>query len=316
MNIHQHAVLTPRRREQMVLAVLEQALTLKAAAAAFRVSGRTVSKWLARYRQGGVAALQDRSSRPRRLRQSTAFLRQEEVFALRRQKLTGCEIARRTGLSRATVSRLLRRARLNRWRDLFPPVPVVRYERAHPGDLLHIDIKKLPRIHRVGFRVTGDRRDTVRAAGHDFVFVAIDDHSRLAHAAVRPNEQGVTAAAFLREAAAHYQRFGVQLKQVMTDNGACFRSEVFAAACRQLALKHIFTRPYTPRTNGKAERFIQSSLREWAYAHIYPHSDVRTERLSRWIHRYNWHRPHASLGLKPPVSRLQLSQNNLLTLHS
>jgi transposase InsO family protein len=121
---------------------------------------------------------------------------------------------------------------------------------------------------------------------------------------------------FLREAAAHYQRFGVQLKQVMTDNGACFRSEVFAAACRQLALKHIFTRPYTPRTNGKAERFIQSSLREWAYAHIYPHSDVRTERLSRWIHRYNWHRPHASLGLKPPVSRLQLSQNNLLTLHS
>jgi transposase InsO family protein len=316
MNIHQHAVLTPRRREQMVLAVLEQGLTLKAAAAAFRVSGRTVSKWLARFRLGGAVALQDRSSRPKRLRKPTPFLRQEEVIALRRQKLTGIEIARRTGLSRATVSRLLRRARLNRWRDLFPAVPVVRYERPHPGDLLHLDIKKLPRIHRIGFRITGDRRDTVRAAGHDFVFVAIDDHSRLAHAAILPNEQGVTAVAFLHEAVAHYHRFGVKLKQVMTDNGACFRSDVFAAACQELGLKHIFTRPYTPRTNGKAERFIQSSLREWAYAHVYPHSNVRTAKLSRWIHRYNWHRPHSSLGLKPPVSRLPLTQNNLLTLHS
>jgi transposase InsO family protein len=316
MNVHQHAALTPRRREQMALFVVEQDHTLKAAAAAFRVSSRTVSKWLARFRAGGRAALQDRSSRPRRLRRPTPLLRQQEVIALRRQKLTGIEIARRTGLSRATVSRLLRRARLNRWRDLFPPVPVIRYERAHPGDLLHLDIKKLPRIHRPGFRVTGNRRDSVRRAGHDFVFVAIDDHSRLAHAAILPNEQGTTAAAFLQLAAAHYQRFGVVLKQIMTDNGACFRSDVFAVTCRQLGLKHIFTRPYTPRTNGKAERFIQSSLREWAYAHIYPHSDVRTEKLSRWIHRYNWHRPHSSLGLKPPISRLPLTPNNLLTLHS
>jgi transposase InsO family protein len=314
MNIHQNAALTPLRREQLVNLVLT-GHTLKAAAAAFKVSTRTASKWLARFHQGGVAALVDRSSRPKRLRQPTPFLRQEEVIALRRQKLTGYEIARRTGLSRATVSRLLRRARLNRWRDLFPPVPVVRYERPHPGDLLHIDIKKLPRIHRPGFRVTGDRRDTVRAAGYDFVFVAIDDHSRLAHAAILPNEQGVTAAAFLHQATAHYQRFGVKLKSVMTDNGACFRSDVFALACRQLGLKHIFTRPYTPRTNGKAERFIQSSLREWAYASTFNTSAHRAEHLPRWLHRYNWHRPHSSLGLKSPISRLPLSENNLLTLH-
>ena len=314
MNIHHHAVLTPLGREQMIRFVMEEHHTLKAAAAAFRVSSRTVSKWLARYRAGG--GLGDRSSRPKRLRKPTPLLRQEEVIALRRQKLTGFHISQRTGLSRATVSRLLRRHRLSRWRELFPPVPVIRYERPHPGDLLHIDIKKLPRIHRPGFRVTGDRRDTVRAAGYDFVFVAIDDHSRLAHAAILPNEQGVTAAAFLRQATAHYQRFGVKLKSVMTDNGACFRSDVFALACRQLGLKHIFTRPYTPRTNGKAERFIQSSLREWAYASTFNTSAHRAEHLPRWLHRYNWHRPHSSLGLKPPVSRLPLTPNNLLTLHS
>jgi transposase InsO family protein len=300
----------------MVHLVLEQHHTLKDAAAAFRVSSRTVSKWLARFRQGGSPALRDRSSRPIRLRRPTPLLRQKEVLDLRRQKLTGYEIARRTGLSRATVSRLLRRHHLSRWRQLFPSVPVVRYERPFPGDLLHLDIKKLPHIHRPGFRVTGDRRDSVRRAGYDFVFVAIDDHSRLAHAAILPNEQGVSAVAFLRQAAAVYQRWGVQLKSIMTDNGACFRSVVFANACRLLGLKHIFTRPYTPRTNGKAERFIQSSLREWAYAFTFNTSAHRAEHLPQWLHRYNWHRPHSSLGLKPPVARLPLSANNLLTLHS
>jgi transposase InsO family protein len=316
MNIHQRAALTPSRREQMVRLVLDEAETRMAAAAAFRVSARTVSKWLARYRAGGVAALSDRSSRPHRLYRPTPLLRQKEVVTLRRHKLTGQEISRRTGLSRATISRLLRRQGLNRWRDLFPPVPVVRYERPHPGDLLHLDIKKLPRIHRPGFRVTGNPRDSVRRAGYDFVFVAIDDHSRLAHAAVHPNEQGKSAVAFLREAAAHYRRLGVELKQVMTDNGACFRSLLFAALCRELGLKHIFTRPYTPRTNGKAERFIQSSLREWAYASIFTSSAHRTEHLRRWLHRYNWHRPHYSLGLRPPISRLNLTVNNLLKHHS
>jgi transposase InsO family protein len=314
MNIHKNAALTPLGREQMVRLILAGD-TVKDAAAAFSVSPRTASKWLARFRLGGTAALQDCSSRPKRLRQPTPLLRQQEVIALRRQKLTGYEIARRTGLSRATVSRLLRKHRLSRWRELFPAVPVVRYERPHPGDLLHLDIKKLPHIHRPGFRVTGDRRDTVRRAGYDFVFVAIDDHSRLAHAAILANEQGVSAAAFLRQAAAHYQRWGINLKSVMTDNGACFRSDIFALACRELGLKHIFTRPYTPRTNGKAERFIQSSLREWAYASTFHTSAHRAEHLPRWLHRYNWHRPHSSLGLKPPISRLPLTSNNLLTLH-
>jgi transposase InsO family protein len=299
----------------MVHFVVEEHHTLKAAAAAFRVSARTVSKWLARYRSGGVAALRDRSSRPRRLRQPTPFLRQEEVIALRRQKLTGYEIARRTGLSRATVSRLLRRARLSRWRDLVPPEPVRRYERAEPGELLHIDIKKLVRIARPSHRVTGNRRDTVRGIGTECVFVAIDDHSRLAHAAIHPDEKRPSALRFLRASVAHYRRFGVSCRAVMTDNGACFRSQAFARACRRLGLRHLRTRPYTPKTNGKAERFIQSALREWAYAEVHPHSDVRRAKLQRWIHRYNWHRPHSSLGLKPPVSRLPLTANNLLTLH-
>jgi transposase InsO family protein len=317
MNIHHHAVLTPLRREQMVQFVLEEGHTLKAAAAAFRVSSRTVSKWLARFRSGGIPALQDRSSRPKRLRRPTPLLRQEEVIALRRKKLTGYEIARRTGLSRATVSRILRRVHLSRWRDLVPAPPVVRYERAKPGELLHLDIKKLGRILRPGHRVTGSRR--VRAhgrAGWEFVFVAIDDHSRLAHAALLPDERQASAVAFLRQAVAHYQRFGVRVERVMTDNGSCFISDAFAAACRKLGLKHITTRPYTPKTNGKAERFIQSSLREWAYSGSFATSAHRAEHLPRWLHRYNWHRPHSSLGLKPPVSRLSLSKNNLLTLHN
>jgi transposase InsO family protein len=317
MNIHHSAVLTPLRREQMVHFVLEQHHTLKAAAAAFRVSPRTVAKWLARFRSGGVVALQDRSSRPKRLHRPTPYLRQEEVITLRRKKLTGYEIARRTGLSRATVSRILRRVHLSRWRDLVPAPPVVRYERAKPGELLHLDIKKLGRILQPGHRVTGSRR--VRAhgrAGWEFVFVAIDDHSRLAHAALLPDERQASAVAFLRQAVVHYQRFGVRVERVMTDNGSCFISEAFVTACRELGLKHITTRPYTPKTNGKAERFIQSSLREWAYSGSFATSAHRAEHLPRWLHRYNWHRPHSSLGLKPPVSRLPLSKNNLLTLHN
>jgi len=314
MNIHHHAVLTPLGREQMIRFVLQHHHTLKAAAAAFRVSPRTVSKWLARYRSG--AGLRDRSSRPNRLRKPTALLRREEVIALRRQKLTGFHISQRTGLSRATVSRILRRAHLSRWRDLVPAAAVLRYERDHPGELLHIDIKKLVRIVRPSHRVTGDRRDTVKGFGWEYVFVAIDDHSRLAHASIHPNERQTSAVAFLQQSVAHYQRFGVRLQRVMTDNGPCFQARAFAAACRQLGIKHVRTRPYTPKTNGKAERFIQSSLREWAYASCFDTSAHRADQLPRWLHRYNWHRPHSSLGLKPPVSRLRLSENNLLTLHS
>jgi transposase InsO family protein len=315
MNIHKNAALTPLGREQMVNLVLSGE-TLKGAAAAFKVSPRTASKWLTRYRKGGVAAMRDGSSRPKRLRKPTPLLRQEEVLALRRQKLTGFHISQRTGLSRATVSRILRRAHLSRWRDLVPAPAVVRYERDHPGELLHIDIKKLVRIVRPSHRVTGNRRDTVKGHGWEYVFVAIDDHSRLAHAAIHPNERQTSAVAFLKQAVTHYQRFGVRLQRVMTDNGPCFHARAFGAACRQLGLKHVRTRPYTPKTNGKAERFIQSSLREWAYAASFDTSAHRADQLPRWLHRYNWHRPHSSLGLKPPISRLPLSPNNLLTLHT
>jgi transposase InsO family protein len=315
MNIHKNAALTPLGREQMVLLTLT-GHTLKDAAAAFKVSTRTVSKWLARYRKEGLAALSDRSSRPKRLRKPTALLRQEEVIALRRQKLTGFHISQRTGLSRATVSRILRRAHLSRWRDLVPTPAVVRYERDHPGELLHIDIKKLVRIVRPSHRVTGNRRDTVKGHGWEYVFVAIDDHSRLAHASIHPDERQTSAVAFLKQAATHYERFGVHLQRVMTDNGPCFHSLAFAQACRHLGIKHVRTRPYTPKTNGKAERFIQSSLREWAYASSFDTSAHRADQLHRWLHRYNWHRPHSSLGLKPPISRLPLTENNLLTLHT
>jgi transposase InsO family protein len=315
MNIHQNAALTPSRREQLVQLMLSGE-SVKDAAAAFAVSPRTASKWLARYRSGGAPALQDRSSRPKRLRKPTPLLRQEEVIALRKKKFTGSHIARQTGLSRSTVSRLLRRAKLSRWRQIEPAAAVVRYERAHPGELLHLDIKKLVRIVRPSHRVTGNRRDTVKGHGWEYVFVAIDDHSRLTHAAIYPNEQRASAVAFLKEAVAYYARFGVKLQRVMTDNGPCFHSLAFRAACRQLGLIHVRTRPYTPKTNGKAERFIQSSIREWAYATSFDTSAHRASRLPRWLHHYNWHRPHSSLGLKSPVSRLRLFENNLLTLHS
>ena len=301
----------------MVVAILQDGLSRKDAAAAFRLSPRTVAKWLARYCSGGVAALADRSSRPRRLHRPTPLCLQEEVITLRRQKLTGSHIAVRTGLSRATVSRILRRARLSRWRDLVPAPPLVRYERQHPGELLHLDIKKLGGIVQPGHRLTGDRRIRARGrAGWEYVFVAIDDHSRLAHAAIHPNEQAASAVAFLREAVAHYERFGIKLQRVMTDNGPCFHARAFGRACRELGIRHVRTRPYTPRTNGKAERFIQSSLREWAYGSLFTSSAHRAEGLPHWIHRYNWHRPHSALHRQPPVSRLRLPENNLLTLHS
>ena len=315
MNIHKNAALTPSRRAQLVDQILA-GVTVKDAAASFAVSPATASKWRRRFREEGVAGLQDRSSRPKRLYRPTPAPLREEVVALRRQKLTGWHIAARTGLSKATVSRILRGVRLSRWRDLVPAPPVVRYEREHPGELLHIDIKKLGRIVRPGHRVTGNVGDRSRGAGWEYVFIAIDDHSRLAHAAIYPNEQQSSAIAFLKAAVAHYERFGLKLQRVMTDNGPCFHALAFGRACRQLGIKHIRTKPYTPKTNGKAERFIQSSLREWAYANSYTTSAARADQLPRWLHRYNWHRPHSSLNRLPPISRLRLSHNNLLTLHS
>ena len=214
------------------------------------------------------------------------------------------------------MSRILRRLKLSRMRDLEPKLPVQRYEHAQPGDLLHLDIKKLGRIVRPSHRVTGDRRDAVAGAGWEYVHVAIDDHSRIAFSALYPDETQGSVLAFLHATLAYYARFGIRFKAVLTDNGPAYRSHAFAAACRALGLKHRFTRPYTPRTNGKAERFIQTALREWAYARTYQNSNQRNQELRSWLHQYNWHRPHASLGLSPPISRAAFDRNNLLRLHS
>ncbi|AJB26964.1 transposase [Bordetella pertussis 137] len=185
-----------------------------------------------------------------------------------------------------------------------------------PGDLLHIDIKKLGRIQRPGHRVTGNRRDTVEGAGWDFVFVAIDDHARVAFTDIHPDERFPSAVQFLKDAVAYYQRLGVTIQRLLTDNGSAFRSRAFAALCHELGIKHRFTRPYRPQTNGKAERFIQSALREWAYAHTYQNSQHRADAMKSWLHHYNWHRPHQGIGRAVPISRLNLDEYNLLTVHS
>lgn len=315
MDYHQNARLTVHSRAKMVNKVIE-GMTLKQAAVCFNVSVKTVGKWLRRYQEGGVAALGDRSSRPRQFRCPTSAELVAGVAALRRQRWTGIRIARQTGLSRATVSRILRRLKLSRIRDLEPVAAVQRYEHANAGDLLHLDIKKLGRIARPSHRVTGDRRDRVSGIGWEYVHVAIDDHSRIAFSAIFPDEKQASVAAFLQAAVAYYARFGIRFRAILTDNGAGYRSALLASVCAELGLKHRFTRPYTPRTNGKAERFIQTALREWAYARSYQNSDERAKELDPWLHQYNWHRPHASLGLSPPISRAGFDQNNLLRLHS
>jgi transposase InsO family protein len=315
MDYHPNARLTVQSREQMCRKVVVEGLTLKRAAARFNVSAKTAAKWVRRYRDTGSSGLGDRSSRPRRLRQPTTPELVARVEALRRERWTGARIAGQTGLSRATVSRILRRLKLSRVRDLEPKLPIQRYEHARPGDLLHLDIKKLVKIAQPSHRVTGDRRDTVRGIGTEAVHVAIDDHSRIAFSAIYPDEKAASTISFLHAAVAYYARFGIQFKAVLTDNGSAYRSHAFAAACRALGLKHRRTRPYTPRTNGKAERFIQTALREWAYLRTYQNSNQRSQELRPWLHQYNWHRPHASLGLSPPISRAGIEQNNLLRLH-
>jgi transposase InsO family protein len=294
-------------------------------AAAFSTTLRTVTKWVDRFRTEGLCGLEDRSSRPRRLREPTAPETVERIIALRRQRFTGKQIAKETGVSRSTVSRILRSAKLSRAKDLDPAEPVVRYQREHPGELIHLDIKKLGRFERVGHRITGDRtrQSSTRGlrggkawgAGWEYVHVAIDDASRLAFSQIHPNEKKESAVTFLKAALAYYESLGVTVTHVMTDNGSCYKSNAFRDLCRERGLKHIRTKPYTPKTNGKAERFIQTALREWAYAQAYPTSDRRAAELPAWLHRYNWHRPHGGINSQTPISRLGLDQDNLLSLH-
>ena len=320
MNIHKNARLTPLGRERMVRSMLN-GQTPQAAARAAGVCPRTAKKWLGRFIEAGAAGLQDRSSRPKQLRNPTPDAIAERIIALRRQRWTAKHIAREVGVSPATVSRVLKRAGLSRLKDLEPAQPVRRYEREHPGELIHLDIKKLGRFERVGHRITGDRtgqsnpRGRRQGYGWEYVHVAIDDASRVSFSQIHPDEKAVSAVAHLKAAVAWYASLGVTVTRVMTDNGSCYKSGAFAKACKDLKLKHIRTKPYTPKTNGKAERFIQTALREWAYARAYQTSTQRAADLPLWTHMYNWHRPHGALKDKTPISRLGLSRDNLLRFH-
>ena len=316
MNIHKNARLTLARRFEMVRSIVDRGLTPAEAAAEAGVSEPTARKWLGRFLAGGEAGLLDRRSRPnvspRRISSAKALAIEE----LRRRRLTQARIAQAIGVSKSTVGRVLARAGLSRLRDLEPSEPVVRYEHAYPGDLIHIDTKKFGRIERMSHRITGNRRDTFGGAGWEFLFVAIDDHARIGFTDMYADEGKASATQFLQNTVAYFRSLGVLAKRVLTDNGSAFRSKAFAATCRDLRLKHSFTRPYRPQTNGKAERFIQSALREWAYGIPYNHSSERTAMLERWTHHYNWHRPHQGINGLAPISRLAQSQNNLLTLHN
>lgn len=304
MELHKNARTCPASRMLMIQRI-EAGIPVTSAAEAAGVSRRSASKWKGRYLEAGEAALVDRSSRPHRSPRQTHPAVVEEILRLRRRRQTGHQIASRVGSSPSTVARILAREGLSRLKNLDPKEPVRRYQRDHPGELIHIDIKKLGRIQVVGHRITGDRRQRGRRAGWEFVHVAVDDASRLAYAEVLANERSPTAVAFLRRLVSWYSSHGITVTGVMTDNGSCYRSHRFAAACRRLGLRHLRTRPYRPCTNGKAERFIQTLLRGWAYQRAYPTSTQRSLRLPSFLSYYNHRRPHASLGRHTPAARLR-----------
>jgi transposase InsO family protein len=283
--------------------VVEDGMRLGRAAARFSVSLKTAAKWLARYRQFGTAGLTDRSSGPHRSPRQTNSLLVENVLALRRGHMPGYEIARRTGLSPASVSRILRRARLSRWRDLNPPPPVQRYEHPRPGDMLHLDIKGMTRFGEVSLRGDGRLRGKKEHPGFLALHVAVDDHSRMAFTQMLPDQKAETTIGFLNSAVEFFATHGIGVRALLTDNGSSYRSRQFRHACLLRNINHQRTKPYTPRTNGKAERFIQTALREWAYAKHWDDSQQRDAHLQPWIDYYNHQRPHGSLNYKPPISR-------------
>jgi len=315
MNTHKNARLTYLRRLEMVQDITMRGRSAAEAAQAHGVSAVTARKWLGRYLADGAQGLLDKSSRPanspRAIDPGVALA----IVELRRKLFLQARIATYMGVSKATVSRVLRRAGLSRLSDLQPQDAVQRYERETPGELLHIDIKKLGRFDQVGHRITGDRTQRARNVGWEFLFVAVDDHSRIAFTQIYPDERKESAASFLRAAAGYFAKLKVPIQRVITDNGKAFHSAAFAQACLELGIQQRFTRAYRPQTNGKAERFIQSALREWAYGRAYAHSDQRSAALPAWNHFYNWHRPHHGIDCQPPMSRLSASRKNLLTLH-
>lgn len=323
MEVHARAPLSPIGRRLVVDRVLEQGWSVIAAAAAAGVSERSVYRWLARFRREGQRGLVDRRSTPGRIPHKTSAERVAAICALRRLHMTAAEIAEVLQMALSTVSVVLRREGLGKRSRLQPPEPVNRYERRRPGELVHIDIKKLGRILVPGHAVTGNRRQhaqrtrvgsltgrSVGTAGWEFVHVAIDDHSRLAYAEVLADEKASSAIGFLRRALVFFERHGVRVERVMTDNGSAYVSHAHKLACHQLGIHHLTTRPYRPRTNGKAERFIQTLTRSWARGRLYANSAERTAALDAWLDHYNFTRPHGSLNHKPPGSRLTNAARN------
>ena len=317
MKVHANAPLGPKGRETMVLRVLEQGWSRTEAAEAAGVSERTCSKWVKRYLAEREAGLLDRSSAPRSIPHRTPEELVEVIVLLRKLRMTGAEIALCLAMALSTVSAVLQRVGLGKLSRLEPPEPPNRYERRHAGELVHVDVKKLGRIAegRAGHRIHGNRRlqrsprkrDAAgrdrKLVGWEFVHVCVDDATRLAYVEVLADEKATTAVGFLHRAIAFYRRHGITVERVMSDNGACYRSTIHAFACRALGLRHLRTRPYRPRTNGKAERFIRTLLAGWAYGAIYATSTERTKALDGWLYHYNHHRRHSALGHQPPITR-------------
>jgi transposase InsO family protein len=311
MKLHGSARTCPNSRRLLVCRVLDEGWSLMEAAAAAGVSERTARKWVARFKADGEVGLRDRSSAPRRIPHRTSAERVESIRALRKLRMTAAEIAEALGMALSTVSLWLKRIGLGKRSRLEPPQPPNRYERRRPGELVHVDIKKLGRFASAGKRVIGDRRAS-RGYGWESVHVMVDDFSRLAYAEVLPDGSAQSAVAFLRRGLAWFARLGVQVERVMTDNGSAYVSHTHAAASRELGLRHLRTRPYRPQTNGKAERFIQTLQNEWAYARVYRSSNERAAALPSFLGHYNYKRPHGSLSHQAPATRL----NNLIRNYS
>ena len=311
MNVHKCARLTPAGRALLVRRVVQEGLSAREVALAMGVSARTAYKWVSRFKYEGEAGLQDRSSRPLHSPRRLSRSRRRQIEKLRRKRYTAPQIARELKLPVSTVVVTLRRLGLERLSRLEPPRLVIRYERSRPGELLHVDTKKLGRIARVGHRIHGDRTTRVRGIGWEYLHVCVDDATRLAYTEVLTDEKGETCAAFLQRAVAWYRGLGIEPERVMTDNGSGYVSRVFRAALTRLRTRHLRTRPYTPRTNGKAERFIQTALREWAYGQPYRNSRIRIAAMRTWIRFYNRERPHMGIRGLSPQQRLVSLVNNV-----
>lgn len=310
MILHRNARTCPRSRRLLADRVLVEGWSLAAAAEAAGVSERTAWKWVDRFRREGEQGLADRPSTPRRVPSRTPPEREQLIVLLRELRFTSPEIAETLGMPLSTVGAVLSRHGLGRLPRLGPDEPANSYERPRPGELVHLDVKKLGKIGRPGHRVNGDRTTRTRGIGWEFVHVAVDDATRLAHVEVLDDEKGQTAAAFLGRAVRFFRGYGIRVERVLTDNGSCYRAIVHALACRRLAIKHLRTRPYRPRTNGKAERFIQTMLNGWAYAAAYYNTAHRNATLDTWLDFYNHHRPHGSLSKQAPATRLTELLNN------